>query len=81
MITTQLESAIEDIDALVALTKFDIEDIKEAQHDKLSDRLQEKESLISSFEHKKTLLIVHYLKAFFSVQKRRSNSPFHAIYH
>ena len=62
MITKQLESAIEDIDALIALTKFDIEDIKEAQHDKLSDRLQEKESLISSFEHKKTLLNSELLK-------------------
>ena len=56
MITKQLASAIEDIDALVELTKFDIEDIKEAKHEKLSDRLQIKESLISSFEHKKTLL-------------------------
>ena len=62
MITKQLESAIEDIDALVALTKFDIEDIKEAQHDKLSDRLHEKESLISSFEQKKTLLNSELLK-------------------
>ena len=62
MITKQLESAIADIDALVALTKFDIEDIKEAQHDKLSDRLHEKESLISSFEQKKTLLNSELLK-------------------
>jgi vacuolar-type H+-ATPase subunit H len=62
MITKNLESAIQDIDALVELTKLDIEDIKEAQHDKLSDRLQEKESLISSFEYKKTLLNSELLK-------------------
>ncbi len=62
MITKQLENAIEDIDALVALTKSDIEDIKEAQHDKLSDRLQAKENLISSFEHKKSLLNSELLK-------------------
>ncbi|HIP59006.1 MAG TPA: hypothetical protein EYH01_01095 [Campylobacterales bacterium] len=62
MITKQLESAIQDIDALIALTKSDIEDIKEAQHDKLSDRLGEKERLISSFEHKKTALNSELLK-------------------
>lgn len=62
MITKQLKSAIEDIDALIALTKSDIEDIKEAHHDKLSNRLEDKERLISSFEHKKTLLNCELLK-------------------
>ncbi len=62
MITKQLKSAIEDIDALVALTKSDIEDIKEAHHDKLNNRLVEKDRLIGSFEHKKTVLNTELLK-------------------
>ncbi len=56
MIIEQLQSAILDIDALVSLTKTDIEDIKEARHDKLADRLQQKENLINSFEQKKARL-------------------------
>ncbi len=56
VITKQLESAILDIDALITLTRSDIEDIKEAQHENLSTRLQEKERLISSFEQKKSRL-------------------------
>lgn len=62
MITKQLKSAIEDIDALVVLTKSDIEDIKEAHHDKLSNRLHEKNRLIESFEQKKTVLNTELLK-------------------
>ena len=62
MITQRLESAIADIDGLIALTQSDISDIKEAQHDKLSQRLSEKEALIKSFEHKKTLLNSELLK-------------------
>jgi predicted nuclease with TOPRIM domain len=62
MIVKRLESAIVDIDALIALTKSDIEDIKEAQHDKLSKRLSEKEALINSFEQKKALLNSELLK-------------------
>lgn len=62
MITKQLESAILDIDALIALTRSDIEDIKEAQHERLSTRLQEKERLISSFEQKKAALNSALLK-------------------
>ncbi len=53
MIVENLQSAILDIDALVALTKSDIEDIKEARHERLSERLVEKEQLINSFERKK----------------------------
>ena len=62
MITKHLVSAIQDIDALIALTKSDIEDIKVAQHDKLSHRLEEKERLIASFEQKKTALNHELLK-------------------
>jgi predicted nuclease with TOPRIM domain len=62
VIVKRLESAIEDIDALIALTRSDIEDIKEAHHDKLSERLSEKEALINSFEHKKALLNSELLK-------------------
>jgi predicted nuclease with TOPRIM domain len=56
MIVKRLNSAIVDIDTLIELTKSDICDIKEARHDKLSQRLSEKEQLISSFEKKKAAL-------------------------
>lgn len=62
MIIQKLQDAIVDIDALIVLTRSDIEDIKEAQHEKLGLRLQEKESLISSFERKKALLNNELLK-------------------
>jgi predicted nuclease with TOPRIM domain len=62
MITKHLESAIADIDALIELTKSDIEDIKEAHHDKLSERLDEKERFINSFEQKKAALNSELLK-------------------
>ena len=56
VITKELESAIFDLDALITLTKSDIEDIKEAQHERLNNRLEEKEQLIVSFEQKKARL-------------------------
>jgi predicted nuclease with TOPRIM domain len=62
MITKRLESAIVDIDALIELTRSDIKDSKEAKHESLSIRLQEKEDLIKSFENKKALLSHELMK-------------------
>ena len=56
MIVKRLDSAIVDIDTLIELTKSDICDIKDARHDKLSQRLSDKEQVISSFEQKKAAL-------------------------
>ncbi len=62
MIIQKLQDAIADIDALVLLTSSDIEDIKLANHQKLGDRLVQKEALISSFERKKALLNTELIK-------------------
>ncbi len=62
MIIQKLQDAIVDIDALVSLTLSDIEDIKQAQHENLGNRLVEKEVLISSFERKKALLNTELIK-------------------
>jgi hypothetical protein len=62
MIIQKLQDAIVDIDALVLLTLSDIEDIKQARHEKLGNRLVEKEVLISSFEKKKALLNTELIK-------------------
>ncbi len=70
MIVENLQSAILDIDALVALTKSDIEDIKEARHERLSERLVEKEQLINSFERKKADLNNSLLKLTLSNEGR-----------
>ncbi len=70
MIVENLQSAILDIDALVALTKSDIEDIKEARHERLSERLIEKERLINSFERKKADLNNSLLKLTLSNEGR-----------
>ena len=56
MLTHYLTQAISDIDNLIDLTKEDIENIKEAKHQKLSETLKIKEELIASFESKKALI-------------------------
>ncbi len=62
MIIKRLESAIVDIDALIEFTKLDIKDIKDAKHENLNVRLEEKKQLIASFENKKALLSLELLK-------------------
>jgi len=62
MIKQHLVSAIEDLDALIEMTNSDIEDIKEAQHENISIRLNEKERFITSFEQKKARLNNELLK-------------------
>ena len=56
MLTRYVKGAICDIDRLIALTKSDIDHIKEARHELLSENQREKDALILAFENKKSLL-------------------------
>lgn len=49
----QLQGALEDIKALIAITKQDISDIKVANHEAIFARIPQKEELIASFIRKK----------------------------
>ena len=56
MLSFQLQSAIKELDTLIALSLEDIENIKEAQHNPQFDRLSIKEEKIKSFENKKAMI-------------------------
>lgn len=56
MLTNYIESAIEDLNKLIELTKNDIEDIKKAKNGALFFRIKAKEDIIASFERKKSLI-------------------------
>jgi hypothetical protein len=56
MLRKYLESAVEDLDTLIQLTKDDIEDIKKAEHINIFDRVSKKEKLIVTFEAKKKMI-------------------------
>ena len=56
MIKIYVQNAINDIKKLINLTSLDIEDIKQAHHDKIGERVDEKNHLIVSFETNKSLL-------------------------
>jgi len=56
MLSYQLQNAIKDLDTLIALSREDIEDIKEAKHDSQFERLSIKEEKIKSFEQKKAMI-------------------------
>ncbi len=56
MLSYQLQSAIKDLDALIAISEEDIADIREAKHNPQFDRLAIKEEKIKSFEHKKAMI-------------------------
>ncbi len=56
MLLHYLASSIDDIDNLIELTKKDIEDIKEANHELVFERTKIKNDLVKSFENKKSLL-------------------------
>ncbi|MCL4431191.1 MAG: hypothetical protein M1300_02605, partial [Epsilonproteobacteria bacterium] len=56
MLSFQLQSAIKELDTLIALSLEDIENIKEAKHNPQFDRLSIKEEKIKSFEHKKAMI-------------------------
>lgn len=50
-----LNSAIEDLKSLVEISKLDINDIKEANHEVIFSRLETKNNTLLSFEHNKDL--------------------------
>ena len=56
MIEIYIKNAIKDINKLIELTNHDIEDIKNAVHDNISQRVKEKNHLTISFETNKSLL-------------------------
>lgn len=56
MLTHHLQSALEDLKDLIQITRSDIEDIKQAQHDPQFDRLPIKDEKLKSFEAKKAMI-------------------------
>ena len=56
MLSHQLESAIKNLETIINLTLQDIEDIKQARHDALFERMKTKEEFILTFETKKSLI-------------------------
>lgn len=56
MLSFQLQSAIKELDTLIALSLEDIENIKQAEHNPQFDRLSMKEEKIKSFEYKKAMI-------------------------
>ena len=56
MLSYQLQSAIKDLESLIALSEEDISDIKQAKHNSQFERLSIKEEKIKSFEHKKAMI-------------------------
>ena len=56
MLLHYLTSSISDIENLIELTKKDIKDIKEANHELVFERTKIKSDLVKSFENKKSLL-------------------------
>lgn len=55
MLQTHIKDSIADVQALIAITKEDIEDIKQAKHEAIFARMKPKEDLIDAFFHKKEL--------------------------
>jgi len=62
MLLHYLSNSINDINNLIELTKKDINDIKEANHELVFERTKIKNDLIKAFEHKKTLLDSELIK-------------------
>ena len=56
MIQTYIKNAINDIKTLIDITIKDIEDAKEARHENISKRVDQKNHLTISFETNKSLL-------------------------
>jgi hypothetical protein len=56
MLTHYLDRALEDLETLIHLTETDIEDIKQARHDALFDRIRSKEHALVTFENRKSLI-------------------------
>jgi len=56
MLSHHLQNALQDLQDLISITKSDIEDIKQAQHDHQFKRLSIKEEKLKSFEAKKAMI-------------------------
>ena len=56
MLEHYINKAIEEINNLIKLTEADIEDIKQAKHQAMFDRIKTKEHAIVSFENYKSLI-------------------------
>lgn len=56
MLEHYINKAIEEINNLIKLTEADIEDIKQAKHQTMFDRIKTKEHAIVSFENYKSLI-------------------------
>lgn len=56
MLSNYLKRAIKDIEALIDLTKQDIQDIQQAKHENVFEHTKLKNNLILSFEANKALL-------------------------
>ncbi|WP_457749727.1 hypothetical protein [Sulfurimonas sp.] len=56
MLSHHLQNALQDLQDLILITKSDIEDIKQAQHDHQFERLSIKEEKLKSFEAKKAMI-------------------------
>ncbi|ADN09631.1 hypothetical protein [Sulfurimonas autotrophica] len=56
MLSHHLQNALKDLKDLISITKSDIEDIKQAQHDHQFERLSIKEEKLKSFEAKKAMI-------------------------
>lgn len=56
MLSQYLNGAINDLQTLITYTKLDIDDIKQARHDEIIARNDEKSKLIQEFETKKSLI-------------------------
>jgi hypothetical protein len=56
MLSHHLQNALKDLQDLILITKSDIEDIKQAQHDHQFERLSIKEEKLKSFEAKKAMI-------------------------
>jgi len=56
MLSHHLQNALKDLKDLILITKSDIEDIKQAQHDHQFERLSIKEEKLKSFEAKKAMI-------------------------
>lgn len=55
MLYNYLKGAVENLDSLINLTQLDIEDIKQARHEAIFSRNEEKQPFLESFEAKKNL--------------------------
>ena len=62
MLKHYLKAIIKDIDNLIELTKEDIEEIKQANHEKIFNSSKIKDEIIASFENKKSIIDAELIK-------------------